>query len=50
MVVTVEMVAMMVDSLLFLKYIKGGLSLKPPKFEHIYSCHNFFSLSSVLVL
>ena len=23
-------------------FLMGGLHLKPPKFEHIYSCHNFF--------
>ena len=44
MVMMVEVVAMMVDSLLFWKYIKGGLSLKPLKFEHIFiAVITFFS-------
>ena len=30
--------------------IKGDGHLKPPKFEHICSCHNFFPLSSVQIL
>ena len=30
--------------------LTGGRYLKPPKFEHICSCHNFFLLSSVQIL
>ena len=30
--------------------LRGGLYLKPPKFEHIFSCHNFPPLSSVQIL
>ncbi len=30
--------------------LKGGLGLKPPKFEQICSCHNFSPHSSVQIL
>ena len=31
-------------------WLRGGLHHKPPKCEHICSCHNVFTLSSVQIL